>query len=96
MDPNVAHKINQEFSKYPLRKYPKGQILLFAGDETRHLFYVVEGKIRKYDISSRGDELAVNITKPPITLPLTAHLTQRPRRYFFKAEQIVSAHFVPA
>lgn len=96
MDPTIADKIHQEFSKYPLRKYPKGQILLFAGDEPKYLFYVVEGKVRKYDISLRGDEFAVNIAKPPITFPMTSLFTQTPSRYFHKAEQDVSAHLVPS
>jgi CRP-like cAMP-binding protein len=96
MDPKVARKIDEEFTKYPLRKYPKGQILLFAGDTPSFLFYVIEGKIRKYDISARGDELAVNISKPPITLPLTALLTNTPNRYFYKTETAVSLHAVPS
>lgn len=96
MDPVVAEKIDQEFTKYPLRKYPKGQILLFAGDKPEFLFYIVEGKVRKYDISNRGDELAVNISKPPITTPLTSVLTSAPSRYFYKTETVVSLHPVPA
>ena len=96
MDPRIARKINQEFSKYPSRKYPKGQIILFSGDEITSLYFVVEGKIRKYDISPRGDEFAVNITKPPVALPLTALLTGGINNYFYKAEQDVLLHIIPA
>jgi CRP/FNR family transcriptional regulator, cyclic AMP receptor protein len=96
MDPFIARKIDKEFIKYPVRKYPKGQILLFAGDTPACLFYVTEGKVRKYDISSRGYELAVNISKPPITTPLTSVLTNTPSRYFYKTETAVSLHAVPA
>lgn len=95
MDPKVARKINQQFSSYPQRTYPKGQMLLFPGDEPGFLFYVVEGKIRKYDISSKGDEVVVNIFKPPVPLPMTPLLRKTPNRYFYKTETAVTMHLVP-
>lgn len=95
MDPLIAKKIDQEFTKYPLRKYPKGQILLFAGDEPTQVFYIIEGKVRKYDISPKGDELVVSLPKPPVPIPLTAILNNTPSNYFYRTEEVVLLHCVP-
>ncbi|HSW37537.1 MAG TPA: hypothetical protein VLG37_04195 [Candidatus Saccharimonadales bacterium] len=47
MNPDVANKVDQYFSKYPYRSYPRGQILVFADENPEHIFYLVKGKVRK-------------------------------------------------
>ena len=69
MTPEILDKINQHFSQFPRREYPKGQILVFANENPDNIFYIVEGRVRKYDISYRGDEVIINIFKPPAPTP---------------------------
>ena len=57
----IADKIHQHFSTYPRREYPKGHILVFADESPDYIFYIVEGQVRKYDVSYRGDEVIINI-----------------------------------
>jgi len=95
MPSDVAEKIEQHFSKYPRRSYPKGQILVFADESPEHIFYIVSGKVRKYDVSYRGDEVVVNIFKPPAFFPMSWAINHTPNRYFYKTEEPTELHVVP-
>jgi CRP-like cAMP-binding protein len=92
---DVATKINEHFSKYPKRSYPRGQILVFAGENPQHIFYITKGRVRKYDVSYRGDEVIVNLFKPPAFFPMTWAINNTDNNYFYKAEVDSEVHLVP-
>jgi CRP-like cAMP-binding protein len=92
----VADKVYENFSNYPKRKYPKGQILVFADESPEHIFYIVKGRVRKYDVSYRGDEVIVNIFKPPAFFPMSWVINKTPNSYFYKTEEETEVHLVPA
>lgn len=96
MPSDIADKVRQHFSTYPLRKYPKGQILVFAGENPEHIFYIVKGRVRKFDVSYRGDEVIINVFQPPAFFPMSWALNQTPNKFFYKAENEVEVHLVPA
>jgi CRP/FNR family transcriptional regulator, cyclic AMP receptor protein len=87
MDPNIARKIGEHFAQYPLRKYPKGQIIIFAGEDPEYIFHLVKGKVRQYDISYRGDEVVVNVFKPPAFFPMSFAINRSANHFFFKTEE---------
>lgn len=91
----VAQKIEQHFSQYPKRSYPKGQILVFADESPAHIFYIVKGSVRKYDVSYRGDEVIVNIFKPPAFFPMSWAINHSPNQYFYKTESETELHIIP-
>lgn len=91
----VAEKVDQYFSKYPKRSYPKGQILVFADESPEHIYYIVKGSVRKYDVSYRGDEVVVNVFKPPSFFPMSWAVNNSPNKYFYKAETETELHIVP-
>ncbi len=91
----VRNKINQEFSKYPRRTYPRGQILVFADESPEHVFYLVEGRVREYDVSYRGNEIIVNIFKPTSFFPMSWVVNKTPNKYFYKTETPTVLHIVP-
>lgn len=95
MDEEVNAKVAAHFSSYPLRKYPKGQILIHAGDEPQHIFFITEGKVRQYDISYRGDEVVLNIFNVGAFFPMLWAMTSIPNRYFFSAENDVTVRVTP-
>lgn len=95
MTSSVAQKIDHYFSKYPKRSYPKGQILVFADESPQHVFYIVKGSVRKYDVSYRGDEVVVNIFRPPAFFPMSWAINRTPNRYFYKTEAETELHVVP-
>ncbi|MFI5270436.1 MAG: Crp/Fnr family transcriptional regulator [Candidatus Saccharimonadales bacterium] len=92
----VADKIDAYFSKYPKRSYPKGQILVFADESPEHIFYIIKGRVRKYDVSYRGDEVIVNLFKPPAFFPMSWAINRTPNNYFYKTEMPTEVHVVPA
>lgn len=96
MDPQVAKKIEKKFSSYRQHTYPKGQIIIFAGDDPEYVYFLVKGKVRQYDVSYRGDEVIVNIFKPKAFFPMSWALNRTHNRYFFKTEEATTVHLVPA
>lgn len=96
MASSVNDKIHEYFSKYPQRSYPKGQILVFADESPEHIYYIQSGKVRKYGITYRGDEVIVNIFKPPAFFPMSWALNRTPNKYFYKTEAETVVHIVPA
>ena len=95
MDSDVAAKVKQFFSKYPARSYKKGQILIHAGDEPEHIFYLTSGKVKQYDVSYRGDEVILNVFKPPAFFPMSHAVNKLSNDYFFEAEADVELHLAP-
>lgn len=95
MDPSVAAKVERAFSKYPRRIYPKGDILVFAGDKPKHIFYLKTGRVRKYDVSYRGDEVVVNVFKSGAFFPMSWALNDEPNHYFYKTETATELYAVP-
>ena len=91
----VAQKIERYFSKFPKRSYPKGQILIFADENPDYIYYIVKGKVRKYDVSYRGDEVIVNIFKSPAFFPMAWAINRTPNKYFYKTETDTELHAVP-
>ena len=96
MNSDVPQKIEEYFSLFPKRSYPKGQILVFADENPAHIFYITKGRVRKYDVSYRGDEVIVNIFKPPAFFPMSWAINKTPNKYFYKAETVTDLHVVPA
>lgn len=96
MDTDVADKVYRHFSQYPKRTYPKGQILVFADENPEHIFYLLKGRVRKYDVSYRGDEIIVNLFKPPAFFPMSWAINRAPNGYFYKTETETELHIIPA
>lgn len=96
MAEEIADKIHAALSKYPKRQYPKGQIIVFADESPEHIYYIVKGKVIKYDISYRGDEVIVNIFKPPAFFPLSWAVNGSHNSYFYKTDDETELHVVPA
>jgi CRP-like cAMP-binding protein len=95
MDDDIHKKIDTFFKKYPKRTYPKGQIVIFGGESPENIFYIVSGKISQYDISYRGDEIVINLFKPPAFFPMSWAINKTPNRYFFKAEEASEVYIAP-
>lgn len=96
MPEDIALKVDRYFSKYPKRSYPKGQILVFADEDPEHIFYITKGRVRKYDVSYRGDEVVVNVFKPPAFFPMSWAINRASNKYFYKTELETEVHVVPA
>jgi CRP-like cAMP-binding protein len=92
----LAGKIADYFSEYQLRSYKKGKILLLNGDAAKHVHYLVEGKVKQYDISYRGDEIILNVFKPLAYFPMPLAISKNPSPYIFEAETDIKVRTAPA
>ena len=46
MNEDIAKSIEKFFSHYPLKRFKKGQILIYGGDDPAGIFHLVSGKVR--------------------------------------------------
>lgn len=93
---DVSSKIEEFFSKHRSRNYAKGQILILSGDDTSYIYNLVEGKVKQYDVSYRGDEIIVNVFKPPAFFPMSLAINKTPNPYIYEAETDIVIRQVPA
>jgi CRP-like cAMP-binding protein len=63
-------KIEEFFADYPLRKFKKGQILVLPGETAEHAYLLVEGRLKLYDLSYRGDQIIIDMFQSPAFFPL--------------------------
>lgn len=96
MTDDVANKIESFFAAYPTRKYDKGQILIMAGDEPNYIYNLIEGRVKQYDVTYRGDEVILNVFKPPAFFPMSLAVNKVPNPYIYEAESALQIRRVPA
>ncbi len=95
MDKQVYKTLQEHFAEYPIRKYPKGQIVLFAHETPQNLFFVAQGKIKQYELSYRGDEIVVHRFQRSFCFPSSWAFNHKPSPYFYKTETEAVLHLVP-
>ena len=93
---SVSEQVEDFFSKFKIRKYSKGQILIFNGDQTEFVFNLVEGRVKQYDVTYRGDEIILNVFKPPAFFPMSLAINKTPNVYTYEAETDIEIRQAPA
>ncbi len=95
MDTQVQEKVEQFFTGYPQRIYPKGQILIFMDEPPDHAFYIKSGVVKVFDISYRGEEVIVNLYKNPAFFPMSWVLNRTKNKFYYVTEQPCELYVVP-
>jgi CRP-like cAMP-binding protein len=95
MDIRIQSQIDAFFDGFPLKQAPQGQVLVQAGEDPQHIYHLMEGRVKQYDISYRGDEVVLNTFKPPAFFPMSFAINRTPNVYFFEAETDLEYHLVP-
>lgn len=85
MDAPILAKLDKFFSRYPLRKYDQDQLIVHAGDEPPGVMYLLSGQVRQYDISASGEEVVVNVFKPPSYFFMSWAINRTTNQYFYNA-----------
>lgn len=73
------------FSKYPLKKYKKGEIIYKPGDNFDGVSFVKTGYIRVYLRSKEGKETSLPFFRSLFYLSLVSLLTQAKNKYYLEA-----------
>ncbi len=96
MNTLVSKKIEKFFTKYPLKHFDKSQILIYAGDDPLGIFHLISGQVRQYDITEKGEEVVVNLYKPPAFFPMDWAINKTPNQYFFETSEPTVLRIAPA
>ncbi len=84
MDTNVSKKLHEFFTNFPLKRFKRGQILIYGGDSPPGIYFIQSGEVRQYDIARNGDEMVVNVYNPPSLFPMSWAVNQAPNEYFYE------------
>ncbi len=95
MSPSVLKRVEAFFSDYPKRSYPKNHIIVFANEEPEHVYFLVRGSVRMYDISYRGDEVIVNMFKPPSFFPVSWAINRNHNQFFYSTDEESEVYVAP-
>jgi CRP-like cAMP-binding protein len=96
MTEQTADKIETFFAKYRLRHYAKGQVLILNGDRTNYIYHLIKGKVKQYDVTYRGEEVILNVFKPPAFFPMSLAINKVQNPYIYEAETEIEVRQVPA
>jgi CRP/FNR family transcriptional regulator len=88
--------IERFFSAYPLKRYNKGHILILPGETSENAYYLIQGKIKIYDVTYRGDEIIITNFKEPTFFPIALIINGGPTRYIYEAETDIVIRQAPA
>lgn len=92
----VAEKVKAFFSAFPQKRFQKGQVIVQPDQPLGEVFYLTEGEVVQYDISSTGNEAIVNVYGPGTFFPMSTAINQVPNIYFFEADSSVALHVADA
>ncbi|HSX07391.1 MAG TPA: Crp/Fnr family transcriptional regulator [Candidatus Saccharimonadales bacterium] len=83
------------FTAYPKQTFQKGEILIQAGDQLEHVFYLLEGYVNQYDITLNGNIVIVNVFRPGAFFPMASAINHTANHYFYEAASPVVVHKAP-
>jgi CRP-like cAMP-binding protein len=95
MKEETKKRLMDFFSKYPLKKYKKGQVLYEPGDDFGGVMFVKSGYLRVYDISKDGKESSIQLFRPLFYLSLISARTKIKNRHFIEAITPVEVWMAP-
>lgn len=95
MAASMSDKILEFFTAFPLREYHQNDLLIRPEEALPGVFYLVEGRVSAYDVTSTGNEVVVNVFKPGAFFPMSTALNDTLNDYFFEASTPVKAHVAP-
>jgi len=93
---DIKSQVNKFFSSYPLQQVSKGKVIIQAGDDPTGVIYLTKGNVHQYDIASNGEQIVVNVFKPPAFFPMSWAINKTPNQYFFEATSNIEYRLAPA
>jgi CRP/FNR family transcriptional regulator len=83
------------FSKYPLKKYKKGQIVVESNENFKGVYFVKSGYLRVYDVRAEEKESGIQLFNPWFYLSLISAKTGLKSRHFIETMSPVEAWMAP-
>ncbi|MDB5186821.1 MAG: hypothetical protein JWM07_293 [Candidatus Saccharibacteria bacterium] len=95
MKPSTTKAISTFYNHYPLKHYKKGHIFILPGERVEFTYQIIEGKIKVYDVSYRGDEIIITNRIPPAIFPISFVVNSAQTRYIYEASTDVTIRQAP-
>lgn len=95
MDKMLDNKLNNFFQIYNLKKYKKGQSVIWAGEEPPGIIFLETGNVGQYDIAESGQKIMLNIFKPGSFFPMSWAINKNENLYFFEALTDLECRIAP-
>lgn len=93
----ATKKANDFFAGYRERKFSKDQIMIFAGEINRNVFYITDGRIKKYSVNYKGEEIILTTFRPGSFVPVAQAIDQQTiNRFYYAAETNVVTRVAPS
>jgi CRP-like cAMP-binding protein len=96
MAESVTDKIDEFFSKYQIRTYAKGKVLILNGSGADHVYKLISGTVKQYDVTYKGDEVILNVFKPGAFFPMSLAINKGANPYIYEAESDIEVRQAPA
>lgn len=85
MDKEVKKKLDNFFSKHKLVKYRKKELIIRADDLPLGIFYLKEGLVKEFVSTQDGEDVILNLYKPPSLFPLQYAINNTTPTHYFEA-----------
>jgi CRP-like cAMP-binding protein len=95
MTPHTTKALDTFYSHYPLKHYKKGHVFILPGETIEYAYQLVEGKVKVYDVSYRGDEIIITNRIPPAIFPMSLVVNHAPTRYIYEASTDITIRQAP-
>lgn len=95
LPPAITAEIASFFSTYPLRKFKKGQILVLPGETAEYAYFLVEGRMKLYDTSYKGDQIIIEVFRDPAFFPLALIMNGSQSFLFHEADTEIVVRQAP-
>lgn len=94
---SANEKTKEFFAGYRERRFSKGQVIIYANEVIDDVYYLVEGKIKKYSVNYKGDEVILTVFRPGSFLPIAQAIDQPvTNRFFYASETDVITKVAPS
>lgn len=87
---SAEDKVKKFFASQKEESFNKNDFIIKAGAEPEHIYYLLSGQVRQFDISKHGDEVVLNVFKPGTYFPMSHAFNPGPSKYYFQASSDVS------
>lgn len=87
-------KIKKFFSQFPVKKIPKGQIILKPGDKFENIYFIKSGFVRAYTLTSKGEN-TLNFFKPLLVMSIIHYISEHKNDYYFQTITPVEVYVAP-
>lgn len=85
VDTDIKNKLDKFFAGHKRQSFTSREILIRADEEPLGVFYLTDGIVKMYAVSSQGEEVVINIYRPISFFPMAWILNDTISHYYFEA-----------